>query len=247
MLHILVFQRAAALADNGRTTEASNLLEQLLIQIKLDPDGEPGLQGTTYVLLAKLALQRGEIPAAQSWISKAFSGRLLEMDGDKRDYADAWLINVMIAQRAGNPKALEQVVAAMQAWAAGLPAQDEWIGIQLLRGRAIEAQAEGRRSNALDQLKLAMNQANRLGIPELIVDVGLAYTLALLEDGKVDEAVAIGGQLSVWDQQDWRAAWAQACVYRAMGRLESSEQYQRKARVLAGDRLLTTDTTVVGH
>jgi len=247
MLHILVFQRAAALADNGRTTEASNLLEQLLIQIKLDPDGEPGLQGTTYVLLAKLALQRGEIPAAQSWISKAFSGRLLEMDGDKRDYADAWLINVMIAQRAGNPKALEQVVAAMQAWAAGLPAQDEWISIQLLRGRAIEAQAEGRRSNALDQLKLAMNQANRLGIPELIVDVGLAYTQALLEDGKVDEAVAIGGQLSVWDQQDWRAAWAQACVYRAMGRLESSEQYQRKARVLAGDRLLTTDTTVVGH
>ncbi|WP_281848881.1 winged helix-turn-helix domain-containing protein [Dyella sp. GSA-30] len=247
MLHILVFQRAAALADNGRTTEASKLLEQLLIQIKLDPDGEPGLQGTTYVLLAKLALQRGEIPAAQSWISKALSGRLLEMDGDKRDYADAWLVNVMIAQRAGHPKALEQVATAMQAWAAGLPAQDEWISIQLLRGRAIEAQAKGHRSDALDQLKLAMNQANQLGIPELIVDVGLAYTLALLEDGKVDEAVAIGGQLSVWDQQDWRAAWAQACIYRAMGRLESSEPYQRKAHELAGDRLLTTDPVAIGH
>lgn len=247
MRHILVFQRASALAGNGRTIEASGLLEQLLTQIKLDPNGEPGLQGGAYVLLAKLALQRGEIASAQAWISKAFAGQLLEMDGDKRDYADAWLTNVLIVQRSNNPKELERVVASMQAWATVLPVQDEWISIQLLRARAIEARASGRRGEALDQLKLAMNQANRLGVPELIVDVGLAYTLVLLDAGKVDEAVGIGGQLSVWDQQDWRAAWAQACVYRAMGRLESSEQYQRKARELAGDRPLTTDASMIGY
>jgi DNA-binding winged helix-turn-helix (wHTH) protein/tetratricopeptide (TPR) repeat protein len=247
MRHVLVFQRASALAGNGRTTEASDLLEQLLTQIKLDPKGEPGLQGVVYVLLAKLALQRGELASAQSWISKAFAGQLQEMGGDKRDHADAWLTDVMIVQRSNNPKELTRVVDAMQAWAAGLPAQDEWISIQLLLARAIEARANGRPSEAQDQLKLAMNQANRLGVPELKVNVGLAYTLLLLEAGKVDEAAGIGGQLSVWGQQDWRAAWAQACVYRAMGRLESSEQYQRKARELAGDRPLTTDTSMIGY
>lgn len=247
MRHILVFQRAAALADNGRSTEASHLMEQLLTQIKLDPDGEPGLQGDVYMSLAKLALQRGELADAQSWISKAFEGTLLEMDGDKRDHADAWLINAAIMQRANHPKELKRVVAAMQTWAASLPGEDEWIAVQLARARAIDARADGHRDEALEQLKLAMNKANRLGMPELIVDVGLVYTLALLEAGKVDQAVAIGGQLSVWGQQDWRAAWAQACVYRALGQMESSEQYQRKARELAGDRALTMDASTVGY
>lgn len=57
--HVLVYERAFALADNGRTIEASDLLEHLLAQIKLDPQGEPGLQGYVEALLARFALERG--------------------------------------------------------------------------------------------------------------------------------------------------------------------------------------------
>ncbi|GLQ95570.1 hypothetical protein GCM10007901_45260 [Dyella acidisoli] len=242
--HLLVFERAHALADNGRTTEASKLLEQVLADIEHDPNGEPGLQGCVETLLAKLALQRGDIQASQAWISKALGGQLLEKDPDKRDYADAWLTNVMVLQRAGKKKELQEGMAAMQAWAAKQPAQDEWITVLLLRAQAAVAWSEGRHDQALEQLKLAMDKADAWGVPELIVDAGQAYARALLAAGKVEEASSVGGKLSTWSQLDWRAAWTQACVYHALGQAPSSEQYRSKALALAGDRELPTDASM---
>jgi DNA-binding winged helix-turn-helix (wHTH) protein/tetratricopeptide (TPR) repeat protein len=238
--HILMFQRADALGGIGRSAEASALLEQVLAQIQADPHGEPGLQGTVYTLLARLAWQRGETAAARSWIGKALAGRLLEWDSDERDTADAWLLDVLIAQQAGDVKEIQRAVPAMQAWAAKLllADQDDWVAIQLLRAQAVQAQAEGRREQVLQSLRQAMTMASRYGVPELIADTGLAYSQALLESGKTGEAFAISGQLSAWGQLDWRVAWAQACVYRAMGQAASAAQYQRKARELAGDRIL---------
>ena len=242
--HVLVFERAHALADNGRTIEASKLLEQVLAEIERDPHGEPGLQGCVETLLAKLALQRNDIQASQVWMSKALGGQLLEKDPDKRDHADAWLTNVMVLQRAGKTKELKDGLTAMQAWVAGLPAQDEWIAIQLLRAQAVVAWSEGHHDQALEQLKLAMDKADAWGVPELIVDVGQAYAQALLAAGKVEEASSVGGKLSTWSQLDWRAAWTQACVYHALGQASSSEQYRSKALELAGDRVLPVDNSV---
>jgi Flp pilus assembly protein TadD len=82
-------------------------------------------------------------------------------------------------------------------------------------------------------------------VPELIVDVGQAYTQSLLAADKVEEAVAVSGELSTWAQLDWRAAWAQACAYRALGQVASWERYRQTARELAGDRVLPADASVV--
>jgi DNA-binding winged helix-turn-helix (wHTH) protein/tetratricopeptide (TPR) repeat protein len=236
--HVLIFQRAQALAGVGRTVEAGKLLEQLLSQIKLDPHGEPGLEGTVYVALAELALQRGETGEAQSWIKLAFGGHLLDANSDMHDHANAWLVKVAAFRQAGDLNSTRDAVAAMQAWATQLSTQDDWIDIDVLRARAIGAAADGQHEQALADLKDAMAKANRLGVPDKIVDVGLTYTLALLDGNQVGDATAISGQLSAWEASDWRAAWAQACVYRAMGRMDSWAQYQRKARELAGDRVL---------
>ena len=244
MRHLLVFERAHALADNGRTIEASKLLEQLLAEIALDPKGEPGLQSCVEALLAKLALQRGDVQVSQAWISKALNGKGLEWDSDKRDYADAWLTNVIMTQRAGKPEDVKRAVAAMQAWAATLQDHSDWIAILLMRAQAAEAWSLGQHDQALSELSVAMNKANELGVPELIVDVGQVYAQALLLAGKVDEAVAVSGQLSAWSQLDWRAAWTQACVYRALGQTPSWAQYRQKARELAGDRVLPGDPSV---
>ncbi|GGA37882.1 winged helix-turn-helix domain-containing protein [Dyella nitratireducens] len=242
--HVLVYERARALADNGRTTEATSLLEHLLGDIQRDPAGEPGLQDVTYILLAKLALQRGDIQASQAWIAKALVPQLLQKGNDKRDYADALLTNVMVMQRAGKTKELKDGVAAMQAWVAGAPDKDEWIAILLLRAQAVEAWSEGHHDQALAQWKLAMSKADEFGVPELIVDIGQAYTQALLAAGNVEEAASVSGKLSTWGQLDWRAAWAQACVYRALGQMAYWEQYRNKARQLAGDRALPADASV---
>lgn len=67
-VNALTYRRAAALAGMGRTSEASQLLERVLGQIKQDPHGEPGLQRVTYVLRAKLAFQPYETASARAWI-----------------------------------------------------------------------------------------------------------------------------------------------------------------------------------
>lgn len=245
--HLLIYERAQELAHNGHTDEASAQLEDLLTQIASDSQGEPGLQDTVYVLLAKLALQHADIRAAQAWIAKAMDERLLTKGNDNRDYADAWLTDVMVQQRAGKAKELKDAVAALQSWMSVLPpsAQDNWLDILLLRAQAVEAWNEGRHDQALDELKLAMSKADAFGVPELIVDIGLAYTQTLLATGHVEEAVSASGKLSTWSQVDWRAAWAQACVYRALGQITYWEQYREKARTLAGDRgLPVTETSM---
>ena len=117
--------------------------------------------------------------------------------------------------------------------------------VLVVRATAYQAGMRQRREQALDHLKLAMSKANELGVPELIVEVGQTYTQALLGAGKVEEAVAVSGELSNWGQLDWRAAWAQACAYRALGQVASWERYRQKARELAGDRVLPADASVV--
>jgi len=242
--HLMMYMRAQALADNGRTAEASRLLEQTLADIARDAKGEPGLQACVEALLAKFALQRGDVQAAQQWIATAMAGQKFEKDNDRRDYAYAWLTDVMVAQRAGKSDELKRVVAAMQAWVAGAPDHDEWIAILLLRAQAAAAWSEGRHEQALDQLKLAMNKADAFGVPELVVDVGQAYAQALLAAGKLQEAASVSGKLSPWSQSDWRAAWTQACVYRALGQATYAETYRSKAHELAGDRVLPADASV---
>lgn len=238
----LVILRAIALADNGRTSEASALLDRLLTEQKAGE--EPAQYAWANVLLAQYALDRGETQAALSSISKATAGSALEQDDDKRDYAQAWLINVNVLQRAGKLDELKHAVMAMQAWAARQKDQDDWIAIYVMRAQAAEAWSEGKHEQALQYLKAAMTTADKLGVPELIVGVGHSYALALLDTGNVDQAVAVSGRISTWSELDWRAAWAQACVYRALGQMAPWEKYRSKAQMLAGDRLQLTQPSV---
>jgi len=238
----LVVLRATALADNGRTSEASVVLEQLIAQPK--PDDDPTLTAWANATLAKFALERGETQAALVWISKAFAGSALEADDDDRDYADASLTRINILLRAGKLDELRQAAAALQTWAAHRTEQEDWIDIAVMRANAAAAWGEGRRGQALEQLRLAMVKADKLGVPDLIVGVGHAYALALLSAGNVDQAVAISGRLSAWSNADWRAAWVEACTYRALGQAASWEKARVDAQTLAGDRAQLTEPAV---
>ncbi len=179
-----------------------------------------------------------------TWITKAFAGSALAQDDDRRDYADASLARINILLRAGKRDELKQAVATLQAWAAQRTEQDDWIDIAVMRANAAQAWGEGQRDHALEQLKLAMTKADKLGVPELVVGVGQAYALALLSTGNVDQAVAIGGRLSAWSSVDWRAAWVEACTYRALGQTASWEKSRGKAQALAGDRMQLAEPSV---
>lgn len=234
--HQLTITRANALADNGRTLDASALLAPL--QAAMNAEQEADLIVQANILLAKWALQRGDTQAALSRMAKAMSGPGLSQDTDLRDNAEAWLIQVLALQRAGHTQQVTSTVNAMQAWASRLPDKDDWVALRLLQAKAAQAWSEGQHDQALEHFRQAMSVANRLGVPELIVDVGQAWTSALLDAGQVDQAQAVSGQLSTWANVDWRAAWVQARVYQALNQGDAAQRAQKVARQLAGDRAL---------
>lgn len=234
--HQLTITRANALADNGRTLDASTLLQQL--QTTMNAGQEADLIVQSDILLAKWALQRGDTEAALSWMAKAMSGPGLSQDNDARDNAEAWLVQVLALQRTGNTQQLASTVNAMQAWASRVQDKDDWVSLRLMQAKAAQAWSEGHRDQALEHFRQAMSVANKLGVPELIVDVGQSWASALLDAGQVDQAQALSGQLSTWATADWRAAWVQAQVYQALNQGDAAQRAQGVAKKLAGDRAL---------
>ena len=237
----LTMVRAAALADNGRTGDAKVLMERALSDA--DPEKEPGLRDQLNRSLARLALDRGDNERAVALAASALTPTL-ERD-DQRDYAETWLTRISALQRAGKTDEARRDIAAMLAWESRLPVKTDWTHIYVLRAMAAQAWIDGNRDKALEQFKLAMNLADKLGVPEMIVSAGKAYALALLDTGHVDQAVAVSGRLSAWSQVDWRAAWVEARVYQALGQTDSWEKSRDKAQRLAGDRPLPTAAAAV--
>lgn len=234
--HQLSMTRATALADNGRTSDASALLERTLAAAS--GSEEASLRASISMNLARLALDRDDLPGALQWIGKAMAGTVLSDDGDPSDFAEASYLNIIVLQRTGKTDELKRAVAAMQAWAAHLPKQNDVATTWLLRAKAIEAWNDGQRDQALQQLKLAMTAADASGAPETIVDVGRSYALALLAAGHVDQAVAVSGRLAEWTGVDWRAAWVESSVLQALGQGVAADKARSKAQQLAGDRPL---------
>jgi tetratricopeptide (TPR) repeat protein len=234
--HQLGLIRAGALADNGRTVDAGTLFERILAESNVE--NEADLRAMASTSLAQLALERGDTQGALAWINKAMAGTGLQQDDDPLDYADAWLIKVAVLQRTGDIGELKHTVDAMQTWAAHLPMRNDGVDIRIMQAQAAQAWSEGKHDEALERLKSAMAAANTLGVPELIVGVAKPYALALLASGHLDQAIAVSGQLSTWANQDWRAAWVEACVYRALGQTAAWEKARSKAQQLAGDRPL---------
>lgn len=236
MRHELAMVRAAALADNGRTAEASALFQQVLRDA--DAVKEPGLRAEVNKWLARLALDRGDNERAAAFAAAALTPALQE--DDQRDYAEAWLLRISALQRAGKSDQAKHEIAAMLAWETQLPVKNDWTHVYVLRAQAAQAWIDGAHDHALAQFKQAMELADKLGVPEVIVSAGKSYALALLAAGQVDQAVAISGRLSSWSQTDWRAAWVEARVYQALGQNDSWQKSHDIVQQLAGDRPVPT-------
>jgi tetratricopeptide (TPR) repeat protein len=236
MRHELAMVRAAALADNGRTAEASALFQEVLHEA--DAAKEPGLRAEVNKCLARLALDRGDNERADALAADALTPALQE--DDQRDYAEAWLLRISALQRVGRSDQAKHEIAAMLAWETRLPVKNDWTHVYVLRAQAAQAWIDGAHDQALAQFKQAMELADKLGVPEVIVSAGKSYALALLAAGQVDQAVAISGRLSSWSRTDWRAAWVEARVYQALGQDDSWQKSHDVAQRLAGDRPMPT-------
>jgi DNA-binding winged helix-turn-helix (wHTH) protein/tetratricopeptide (TPR) repeat protein len=230
----LTMVRAIALADNGRTTEATMLAEGLLRDA--GPRDDAALLAETNKLLAEIALNLGEDDRASSLAAKALTTDL--QADDQRDYASVWLTRITALLRSGHVDDVRREAAAMGEWRNHLSFQDDWVDVYVTRAKAAALWSAGNRDGAIAQLKLAMGMAEKLGVPELVVSSGEAYGAALLDVGQVDQAMAVSGRMSIWNNTDWRAAWLEACVYRALGQMDSWNHARASTQHLAGDRPL---------
>ncbi|GGA03217.1 winged helix-turn-helix domain-containing protein [Dyella caseinilytica] len=230
----LTMVRAIALADNGRTTEATTLADGLVNDVQ--PDDDAALLAETNKLLAEIALTLGDDERASALAVKALTPAL--ESGDQRDYASTWLTRIQALLRLHRIDDARREVAAMDAWNNHLSFKDDWVNVYVIHAKAALLWSDGNHDGAVEQLKLAMNLAEKLGVPEVMVSIGQAYGIALLDTGQLNEAMAVSGRMSIWSNTDWRAAWLEACVYRALGQTDSWNAARTRTQQLAGDRPL---------
>ena len=228
----LTMVRAIALVDNGRTTEAATLADGLVKDAQ--PGDDAALLAETNKLLAEVALSLGDDDRAAELAAKALTPAL--ESADQRDYASAWLTRIQALLQAHRLDEARREVAAMGEWRSHVSFQDEWVDAYVIRAKAALLWSDGDRDGAIAQLKLATNLAEKLGVPEVVVPMGTAYGTALLDTGQIDQAMAISGRMSMWSNTDWRAAWLEACVYRALGQTDSWNAGRTRTQQLAGDR-----------
>ncbi|MBE1161859.1 winged helix-turn-helix domain-containing protein [Dyella acidiphila] len=226
--------RAIALADNGRSGEATALAQSLVDDTR--PDDDDGLLAETHKLLAEIAFSIGDNERAAALAAKALLPVLAS--ADQRDYASVWLTRINALQQAGHTADVAREAAAMQAWRDHLAFQDDWVDVYVIQARAAQLWSSGQHDAALAQMKTAMELAEKFGVPDVVVSTGVPYGLALLAAGKLDQAMAVSGRMSIWSNADWRAAWLEACIYRALGQNDSWNSARARTQQLAGDRPL---------
>jgi DNA-binding winged helix-turn-helix (wHTH) protein/tetratricopeptide (TPR) repeat protein len=237
----LTLSRAVALAGTGRLHDADDLIKRILDSS--DPVEDEAVRTEAVGLTADLALLRGDNARAAELAAKALTPTLENTNW--QDYEGTWFTRVRGLQRSGQLATAADEIKRLRSWADAAPGDRRLLYVVLVE--ADQANAEGHGELALQRYASALALAERLGIPDDIVNVGGPYVEALLVAGRVDEASAMSGRLAQWADKDMRAVWSQAQVYQALGKSDAARDARDRARQLAGERILLGDSAAQSH
>jgi len=227
--------RAQVLAAVGRLTEADALLAQ--IRSQADAGQDAATRAVALALAAEIAAGRGQpdeevARIAQSALSPALEG----FSNDRRLYPLAWMVRLRALRRAGATDVAAAETARLVAWFE--TPSDDWRSAWAEQAKAEQAWREGGREQALRHFEAALERIQRLGIPEDTIAIAQPYVLALIDSGDTERAGAVVGRIAAWGERDFRVAWAQARLYRALDRPAAARQATERALQLAGERAL---------
>jgi DNA-binding winged helix-turn-helix (wHTH) protein/tetratricopeptide (TPR) repeat protein len=228
----LTLSRAVALAGVGRLHDADDLIKR--VRESSDPVDDAVVRIEADVLAADLALLRGDNTRAAELAAGALTPTL--ENSNWQDYASAWFTRVRALQRDGRLAEAADEIKRLRGWAQSAPGDRRLLYVVL--AEADQASAAHDSTGALAAYADALTRAERLGIPEDIVEVGEPYVEALIEAGQIDQASAISGRLAQWADKDMRAAWTQARVYQALHKSDAAREALERASALAGERML---------
>lgn len=226
----LAHARVRALIGVGRVEEALALADALLGWI----DGENhGQRAEMQALLAQATHAQGRWQDAVRH-ARSTAGRM--WGNDRWQRSANWVVLVRALRESGDLATARAETRRLDAWA--MEVEDEIALAAAALMMAEQAWSEGDRETALSRFAEAMRRAERTGAPEWLVAVAFAYVPALLDAGRLDEALVVGGRIGPWSRKDMRAAWVQARLSEATGEIESMQRAAAEAVELAGERRL---------
>lgn len=226
------FSAASALQGNGRHAEARAKLRQLAES----PHAEM-IMGVVRDQQALLEFEMGQLQPALAFARQAVD--LLVQPDDAYTRTQAWLIVVRALRGLDEPAAANAELQRFSAWADHVDHAAARASARL--ARAEQAWHESRREEAIGAYEEALRIAVGESVPADIATIVTSYGAALIEDGRLDRASAVIGQVARWSEHDFACAVVQARLYRALGQREAWRLAVDRARRLAGERQLPAD------
>jgi DNA-binding winged helix-turn-helix (wHTH) protein/tetratricopeptide (TPR) repeat protein len=230
----VVAMRAQVLAAEGHLGEADALLARL--QQEADPIEDVATRAIGMALAARIAAWRGLDDEAAKLAQAAMTPALENYVSDPRLYVLTWLTRLRALRRSG---AVDEAAIETQHYVDWLERNpDEWRLAWADLARAEQSSGEGRRDDAIPQFNAAFGRIQRFAIPEDTVAISQPFILALIDSGDAARASTISGSVAIWADRDFRVAWAQARLYRALDKPVAARQSTERALQLAGERAL---------
>lgn len=228
----LALTRSFVLAATGRLSEAEAELERILAGARLPDDAAVVIGART--MQAQVANIRQVDATTAVALEAVLDGELRRLRPDL--YVAAWTAWQRSLRRIGQGERARRQTDAFAAWVQANP--NPWRHVHSALAQAEQAWHEAPGEQALARFARAFELAQQLAVPEDLVHVAEPYGMALLESGHIDQAAAVIGTVAAWADQDLRAAWAQARLFRAQGREEAWQRAMERVHALRGERPL---------
>jgi DNA-binding winged helix-turn-helix (wHTH) protein/tetratricopeptide (TPR) repeat protein len=227
-LHIFQWQRARALQANGRLDEARTLLEELAGSV--NPKEEAVTAPRVHTARAQMAFDAGAYRDAADLAIQVT--RSPPSSADETTRSLSWLIATRALRRLGHDSKASDETRRFQMWAVG---EQTHTRISQL-AQAEQARAENRYIDAAHIYEDVLTWSTHHAPPVTVAEVTISYVNFLLEQGNLDRASAVAGQVGPWVESDFRCALLMARLYRALGQADAWRSALAHARVLAGER-----------
>ncbi|MFC4819534.1 winged helix-turn-helix domain-containing protein [Dokdonella ginsengisoli] len=236
--HLFKWQHARALLGNGRVTEARVLLDELVGGI--DPQTEAVALSRARAVQAQMALDADAHESAAALALDVVRGPPGSVDETTRTLT--WLIATRALRALGRNSEAAEESRQFRAWA-GSTAKvfgDETFERLAQLGEAEQARAEKKYAQAVRLYEDVLAWSIRSAPPARMAEVAGSYLDFLLDQGNIERATAIAGQLGPWAESDFRCAQLRARLYRALGQTDAWQTALVQVRRLAGERPVPT-------
>lgn len=225
----LALDRVDVFLALGRLREAGTLLGSLP---DAAPQSDPFIARRLPALRARLAYAEGRLAEAATYARAALDLRA-PTDDTGEGVAEIALLRqrAMLAgsRRPASAEVLAPPAAEAPAWPVQAVLAAEW------------ADAHGDPAAAAAHYRVALDLAERRGVPADVALVAASYGPWLLQRGRLQEASAVIGRVSPWANRDFDCALLQVRLFQALHDTQAWRQALVQATSLAGERRVAAE------